>query len=151
MHEQVGAEWTAARFAATSGPDSRLTLMRGFDLTVNGNPVPLPHSAQRLIAFLALHDRPVLRSFAGQTLYTNSSEMRLSGNLRTALWRLRRSGYELVEVHGESLTVPAELIVDVRRLAGTAHRLLRSGGTIRPDELDELAAGGELLPGWYED
>src|SRR5215471_17781610 len=106
MAEHVHPRWETVRRASSCAQSMRLTLMRGFELTVNGHHVPLPHSAQRMIAFLALHDRPVRRSFVGQTLYTDSSETRLSGNLRTALWRLRRSGYELVETQGESLAVP---------------------------------------------
>jgi len=151
MAEHVHPRWETVRRASSCAQSMRLTLMRGFELTVNGHHVPLPHSAQRMIAFLALHDRPVRRSFVGQTLYTDSSETRLSGNLRTALWRLRRSGYELVETQGESLAVPDCISVDVRRLARTARRLLRDGHQPDVTEVDELSAGGELLPGWYED
>jgi DNA-binding SARP family transcriptional activator len=125
--------------------------MRGFDLTCNGRHVPLPHSVQRLIAFLALHERPVLRRYAAETLYIDSSEGRVSGNLRTALWRLRRPGYELVELHGEHMTISSGLVVDVHRLAATCQRLVREEYALDSQELAELTAGGELLPGWYED
>lgn len=129
----------------------QLTLMRGFALTIDGRHLSLPHSAQRLVAFLALHDRPVIRALAGQALYADAMETRLSGNLRTALWRIRRTGHDLVEVLGGSLAVADGVVVDVRRLAGTAHRVLRDGEALDMHELHELAAGGELLPGWHED
>lgn len=151
MAEHVEPGWETARRASSRVQTVRVTLMRGFDLTVDGGHVPLPPRAQRMIAFLALHDRPVPRGFVGQTLYTNSPEARLSGNLRTALWRMRRSGCDLVEARGECLAVSDRASVDVRRLACTAHRLLRDGAQPDASEVDDLAAGGELLPGWYED
>jgi DNA-binding SARP family transcriptional activator len=128
----------------------RLTLMRGFDLTIDGSRVRLPHSAQRLIAFLALNDRPVRRCHAAQTLYMDSSDTRSFGNLRTALWRLRRPDHELVEAAGECLSIGRAVVVDVHQLAATARKLLR-GSDLLDIELAELVVGGDLLPGWYEE
>src|ERR1041385_9020916 len=151
MADYVGADCDPAGYRSTPGPLLRLTLMRGFQLTADGRSVPLPHSAQRLVAFLALHDRPVLRGLVAQTLYADSSESRLSGNLRTALWRLRRPDRRLVEAVGDSLTVARGVVVDVHRMAAMARRIMRAGEVLDMQEVDELAAGGELLPGWYED
>ena len=129
----------------------QLTLMRGFELTCDGCHVSLPRSAQRLIAFLALNERPVLRSYAASTLWLDSPEPRSSGSLRTTLWRLRRPGHKLIEHHGECLTVCNGVAVDVRALAITARRLSRGESVLDRAGVQELAAGGELLPGWYED
>ena len=38
----------------------RLRLLNAFELVRDGEPVPLPMSGQRVVAFLALHDRPLL-------------------------------------------------------------------------------------------
>ena len=70
----------------------RLNLLRGFELWCDGERVTLPMSAQRVLAFLALHDRPVLRLYVAGSLWLDASEERSYANLRSALWRLRRPG-----------------------------------------------------------
>lgn len=45
-----------------------LALMRGFELTCDGSRVSLPRSAQRLIAFLALSERAMRRSYVAGML-----------------------------------------------------------------------------------
>jgi DNA-binding SARP family transcriptional activator len=125
--------------------------MRGFELTSDGCRVVLPSSTQRLVAYLALHDRPVPRSHIGRTLFGDCSEERVSGNVRTILWRLRRTRCELVEVLADSLAVSDQVVVDVHLLAATARRLARTRDPVNGADLDELASGGELLPGWHED
>jgi DNA-binding SARP family transcriptional activator len=125
--------------------------MGGFELTCNERHIPLPRSAQRLVAFLALNERPVLRSHAAHTLWLDSSDARSSGSLRTALWRLRRPGCELVELSGERMHVSRNVTVDVRRIAAVVRQLVREDRRLDSEELEELASGGELLPGWHED
>ena len=41
--------------------------------------------------------------------------------------------------------------MDVRALAATARRLIRGDVLLDREGVQELAAGGDLLPGWYED
>ncbi len=132
-------------------PGLHLRLMLGFELTWAGLAVVLPRSAQRLMAFLALHDRPVLRSHVAETLWLDSPDSRSSGSLRTALWRLGRSGHNLVQVRGQSMCVSSDLTVDTRQLADLARSVRRDNHVLDGEELEDLAAGGELLPGWYDD
>src|SRR5262249_13629615 len=128
-----------------------LKLMRGFELTSDGRQVPIPRSAQRLIAFLALNERPVLRSHAAATLWLDSSEARCAGGLRTTLWRLPGPGHRLVQLHGERMAIAGQVAVDVHRLETVTRGLARDDGPLEADVLDELVGGGELLPGWYDD
>lgn len=129
----------------------QLTLMRGFELTCDGWRISLPRSAQRLIAFLALNQRPMLRRYVACMLWLDASEAHSAASLRTALWRLRRPGYHLVELDGECLNIARDLVVDVRRLEVAARRVSHGDAMLDASELKELTAGGELLPGWYED
>lgn len=129
----------------------QLTLMRGFELTCDGLRISLPRSAQRLIAFLALNRRPMLRRYVACMLWLDSTEAQSAASLRTALWRLRRPGYHLVELDGECLNIASDLVVDVRRLEVAARRVSHGDAMLDASELNELTAGGELLPGWYED
>lgn len=138
----------ATQDGSTSG--ARLLLLEGFELRQDEARVDLPITAQRLIAFLALHKRPLRRVYVACTLWPDSSEDRAAGSLRSALWRLNRPGLELVRADGTHLALAATVEVDVRALMALARRL--SGG----DEVDgaaDLAAGFEqdLLPDWYED
>ena len=79
----------------------QLTLIDGFELRVDGRPIELPPSAQRLVAYIGLSDRPVLRPRVAGILWLDTSDRQALGNLRSVLWRLRRSGITLVESAGE--------------------------------------------------
>jgi DNA-binding SARP family transcriptional activator len=130
-----------------------LELLDAFELRFDGEPVPLPPSAQRLLALLALHDRPLRRPHVAGTLWLDTPEERASANLRSSLWRLNRPGPKLVEATSLQLRLAPDVRVDVRETAALAHRLIAEPE--RPDEsatsLDPARLTGELLPDWYED
>jgi DNA-binding SARP family transcriptional activator len=129
----------------------RLALLNGFELRRDEAPVPLPLSAQRVLAFVALHDQPILRSYVAGKLWLDSADELAAGSLRSALWRLRQSGHELVQTDGQRLWIADGLAIDAREAAAWAQRVLE--GTTHPDD-DGLAAfplAGELLPDWYDD
>jgi DNA-binding SARP family transcriptional activator len=125
-----------------------LSLLDAFELRCDGELVSLPPSAQRLLALLALHDRPLLRPHVAGTLWLDTPEDRASANLRSSLWRLNRPGPRLVEATSVQLRLAPEVRVDVRETAALAHRLIASDGEI---DLDPERLTGELLPDWYDD
>jgi DNA-binding SARP family transcriptional activator len=145
--------------AALSGEPSdavRLGLMRGFELDLRGRSIPLPVSAQRVVAFLALRARPTRRSHVAGMLWLNATEDRAMGNLRSALWRLRRNRCDVVDVVGESLALSRRVIVDVHVFSEAARRLdSPTDPGPRPSldspVLDQIVDSGELLPDWYDD
>lgn len=145
------AERARWRRPAGTAPATRLVLMGGFELICDGRAVALPHSAQRLVAFLALADRPVRRCHAAATLWLDTPDQRSGGNLRTALWRLQRSGQRLVELCGGQMRIAPDVAVDVRALADTSRRLVHGEQALDGIALDQLVDAGELLPGWYDD
>jgi DNA-binding SARP family transcriptional activator len=132
-----------------------LSLLGSFELTSAEGPVSLPVPAQRLLAFVALRDRPVLRTYAAEMLWLDSTEQRACGSLRSALWRLRRPGFELVEATSGRLRLEPRVVVDVRVLAGWARRVLDAPHDLgrEPDRVGDVgdAIFGELLPDWYDD
>lgn len=132
-----------------------LSLLDAFELRCDGEPVSLPPSAQRLLALLALHDRPLLRPHVAGTLWLDTPEERASANLRSSLWRLNRPGPKLVEATTFQLRLAPEVRVDARETAALAHRLLaRTGRPIENEadlEPDPHLLTGELLPDWYDD
>jgi DNA-binding SARP family transcriptional activator len=128
-----------------------LTLLDGFELRCGGEPVPLPMSAQRLLAFLALHDRPMRRPHVAGTLWPNAPEERAAANLRSSLWRLNRPGHPLVDMTGHQLRLMPAVGVDARETAAVAHRLLTHSTDWEDIEVGSPGLAGELLPGWYDD
>ena len=69
-----------------------LQLLGGFYLAIDDERVHLPRAEQRLVACLALSDRPQPRSAIAGRLWPDTAEERAMARLRTALWRLRTAG-----------------------------------------------------------
>lgn len=129
----------------------RLTLLNGFEATVAGTPIALSSGLQRLLAFLALRARPMLRLHVAGTLWLDSPEDHAMASLRTALWRLHREAApQLVETTPTHVGLERAVSVDLREIDELAHRVLRADRCTQ-DDLARLGAAGELLPGWYDD
>src|SRR5439155_5699044 len=79
-------------------PRGRLELLDGCAVSLMGHQVPLPLGSQRLLALLALHERPLQRTYIAATLWADYAEQRSVANLRTALARLPQTAGRLVEV-----------------------------------------------------
>jgi DNA-binding SARP family transcriptional activator len=122
-----------------------LRLLDGFDAEVDGRSVPLPLGAQRVVAFVALHERPLQRLFVAGSLWLDSPEARAAANLRSALWRIQRVTPSLLDVDSRTLRLGAVVSVDLREAERLAREELGGGGS----ELTRL--GVDLLPDWYED
>jgi DNA-binding SARP family transcriptional activator len=136
--------------AETRGHTS-LSLLNAFELRCDGEVVGLPVSAQRLLAFLALHERPLLRPYVAGTLWLEANDDRASASLRSSLWRLNRSGHHLVEATSLQLGLAGDVEVDLRNSMALAGRLI--DGTATADDLHaaETSLDGEVLPDWYDD
>lgn len=125
-------------------------LLRGFEVRLRGGVIDLPLSAQRLVAFLALQDRPLQRLYVAGTLWIESTEEHANASLRTTLWRLGRQGCALVEATGNRLGLAPEITVDLHAVRAQANRVLRHESATS-DDVDGLSFAGELLPDWYDD
>jgi DNA-binding SARP family transcriptional activator len=133
----------------------RLSLIRGFELrNGQGDVVPIALSAQRLVAFVALHDRPVRRIHTSGMLWTDASERRASSSLRSALWRTPAlDGRPVVQASNTHLWLNPEVEVDFRMSVSRAMAFLERNDSYDTPDLD-LATdsfGDDLLPDWYED
>ena len=135
--------------ASTKVAPLQLGLLRGFELRQDGDVVQLPLSAQRVVAFLALHDRPLQRLYVAGSLWLDATEARANASLRTALWRLGRPSCRLVEASTTHVALASDVTVDVRDAKAAAHSLIR--GTEAAGSHDALYEAGEILPDWYED
>jgi DNA-binding SARP family transcriptional activator len=133
------------------GPAAQLSLLNAFELRRNGAAITLSRPAERLLAFLALENRPVLREHAAETLWLDSTQQHAHGSLRTALWKLRQPGSELVSVVGARLRLVPSLVVDVHEGLAWARAQLTPGKAAPQPDVDGLAYCGEILPDWYDD
>jgi DNA-binding SARP family transcriptional activator len=139
------------RSIRVSAASPRLRLMDAFELRLDGEPVEIPASSQRLIGLLAIQARTIHRSTVAGTLWPESSESRAFGNLRSALWRVQRVAPGLIRLIGNGLSLCGGLTVDATDVMGRARRLV--DGTASDNDLrdDPVQLTGELLPDWYED
>jgi DNA-binding SARP family transcriptional activator len=133
----------------------RLNLIQDFELRCGGEPVLMSPNSQRLVGFVALHDRPVRRTKVSSTLWLDSTEDRASASLRSALWRIPAPrGEHILGASSTHVWLNARVRVDLHDAIARARSLL--GGTqvdlAALDVARELSSfGGDLLPGWYED
>jgi DNA-binding SARP family transcriptional activator len=132
----------------------RLTLIGGFALWRGSQELGVATSGQRLIALLALEDRPVGRLHVAGTLWPDYSTERSLADLRTALWRVNQSKEKVIAATPSFLGLNDSIVVDVHNMTAFARRLNRTGTASETVELDSLSLAdlaGDLLPDWYDD
>ena len=128
-----------------------LSLLNAFELRCDGRVIDLPPSAQRLLAFVALHDHPLQRVYVAGTLWLNATDERAGASLRSSLWRLNRPGHVFVEATATHLRLAPDVDVDLRRALALARRLLDGSADACEIADGQAALGAELLPDWYDD
>ncbi|MEU4841199.1 AfsR/SARP family transcriptional regulator [Nocardia testacea] len=138
-----------------SGPESvasYLHLFGGPYVTVGGEQRQIAEGSKRLLALLALRPGRVGRCYAAGLLWPGVRERRASGNLRSALWRLRAAELDLVAADQVSVMLRAEVGVDVDEVSAWARRLIQ-GSAVAADLIVDpcIDAALDLLPGWYDD
>lgn len=134
-------------------PDATVVrLLAGPYVTVGADRREVPEGSKQLLAFVALRRRRVERRQAAGTLWPFGDDERAAGNLRSALWRLRRGGIDVVAADKWSLALSTGVLVDVHLMEQWATRLIedRPGVcdlAVSPSVMDAL----NLLPGFYDD
>lgn len=129
----------------------RLGLLGGFEFRNRHRLVTIARPAQRLLAFLGVRSRPQLRTTVASTLWADVSEDRAAANLRSALWKIRRSGWSPVMVSGSHLCLSDAVDVDLTSLVARARRLVADDSPLDREDVDIPALADDLLPGWDED
>src|SRR5262249_33152067 len=132
----------------------RLTLIGNFALWRGGQELAIAPGGQRLIALLALKDRPVGRLHVAGTLWPNYSTERSLADLRTTLWRVNQSSEHVIAATPSLLSLDVGVGVDVRNLTAFAHRLRPAeagSGTRGLDSVSLADLVDDLLPDWYDD
>jgi DNA-binding SARP family transcriptional activator len=131
------------------GPEAAgLTLIGEFELVISGRQLRIPHSAERVLTYLALADRPVARTRLADVLWGNGSDQGAAKRLRTTLWRIRHAGANLVLARDDRLRLYPDVTVDVTDLTDLAKRLIRQPDLLALARLPLLVECVELLPDW---
>lgn len=111
----------------------------------------VPDGSKKLLALVALRRGRVERSYAAGALWPFGDDVRAVGNLRSALWRLRRAGIDVIDADKRSVRLGDGIRVDVHGLAEWASRLINHVAV--PEDLTLAgvpATACRLLPGWYD-
>lgn len=123
--------------------------MGAFELFVGGRLVPMPLGVQRVIAFVALQNRAVARSYVVGNLWPEASEEHARASLRSALWRLRRLEADVLVADATQIQMAPRVALDaaeVARAAAIVQGADNGAISYRPSMF-----AVELLPGWYDD
>jgi DNA-binding SARP family transcriptional activator len=134
---------------APAGP-VELSMLGGFELRCGSTTFRLSHAAERLLAFLAIQTRPLLRVYVAGMLWPDASESHAIGSLRSTLWRLGRSGHRLVAADAEHLKLAPGVLVDLHEVSQRARRLLR-GGSAEEGDFGAMVPEADLLPDHYDE
>jgi DNA-binding SARP family transcriptional activator len=129
-----------------------LYLIGGPFVVKHGQRLEIPEGSKRLLIFVALAGGRVNRRHAAGTLWPYGDDDRAAGNLRSALWRLRGAGIDILRSDKSGLYLSPDSTVDIAELSAWATRVI--DGTLDGSDLDLVEIDVEalhLLPGWYED
>jgi DNA-binding SARP family transcriptional activator len=132
----------------------RLTLIGNFALWRGSQELAIAPSGQRLIALLALRDRPVGRLYVAGTLWPDYPTERSLADLRTMLWRVNQSAEHVIAATQTLLRLDVGIEVDVRNLVEFARRLTEAEILSKAVDVNSVGLAnlaGDLLPDWYDD
>lgn len=126
----------------------QLHVVQGPYVTAGGGSVRMavPTGVRRLAVLVALHG-PLRRQRAAALLWPTATTSRGAGNLRSALWRLRTSGPDLIADVDGRLRLTSQVTVDVWALEPPTGPPTTQLGDPLPFLTDAL----NVLPGWYDD
>src|SRR5689334_25121866 len=82
-----------------------VVLLGGPYVTFRGDRLEIPDGSKKLLAFVALGTGRVDRRHAAGSLWPFGNDERASGNLRSALWRLKCAGIDILESDKCSLKI----------------------------------------------
>jgi DNA-binding SARP family transcriptional activator len=127
-------------------------LFAGPYVTVGAERREVPEGSKQLLALVSLRRRRVERRQVAGTLWPFGDDGRAAGNLRSALWRLRRAGINVLAADKCSLELNTNVLVDLHLMEEWAARLIEGRPVgrdlaVSPSVADAL----DLLPGFYDD
>jgi DNA-binding SARP family transcriptional activator len=127
-------------------------LFDGPYVDAGGLRLEVPEGSKQLLAFVALRCRRVARRHAAGILWPDADEQRAAGNLRSALWRLRRAGIDVLLADKWTLALRGDVQVDLNLMDQWATRMINGTESAADLAVASLRADTwDVLPGWYDD
>ena len=143
---------TDQRKSVTKTASATLCLLGGPFLLKNGRRIEVPEGSKPLLVFVTLKGGRVSRQHAAGTLWPHGKDERAAGNLRSALWRLRGAGFDVLHADRCMLYLDPDLSVDITELSRWAGRII--DGKADASDFGERGFNWDamdLLPGWYDE
>jgi DNA-binding SARP family transcriptional activator len=129
----------------------RLSLLGGFEVLLDGRLVGLSLAAERLVAFLALHRRPLERAYVAGSPWPDTTERQAFANLRSCLWRVNSAGAPLAVTANRRLGLSPMALVDFRESSLLAERVVHGDDARLVTGAQRALLTRTLLPDWYTD
>jgi DNA-binding SARP family transcriptional activator len=132
--------------------DAHLSLVNGFDLTLDSARITLSAGHQRLVAYLGLQHGWVLRGRVAAEIWPDRTDSRATANLRSLLFRMPAVCHRVVDVQATAIRLVEDVRCDVHDFVAYARRLVDSRTAAVVDlRLDVVPLTHDLLPGWYDE
>lgn len=153
---RAGLEAGEATVFTVASADMRgrpeLCLLGGPYVLLDRRRVSVPEGSKRLLVFIALREGHVDRRQTAGTLWPHGDDERAGGNLRSALWRLKGAGIDILRSDKSTLWLDPQADLDLRDIEDWAARIIQ--GAEDAEDLRIPTWGHDaldLLPGWYDD
>jgi DNA-binding SARP family transcriptional activator len=129
-----------------------LCLVRGPYVLQAGRRIAIPEGSKRLLAYVALQGGRVDRRRAAGMLWPYGADERAAGNLRSALWRLKGAGIDVLQADKTLLSLTPGTVIDIHQLCDWAARVIEGRASSEDLHLGEWELeAADILPGWYDD
>lgn len=132
------------------GVSGRVGLLGPFGWWRGDTPIAVGLAGQRLIALVAVRQRPMPRGVVAGTLWPESSEAHAAASLRTELWKLGRAGAPLQLAADGRLTLGPDVTCDYRDAIDLARGLIDGDCCPTMAEVADLLLD-DLLPDWTDE
>ena len=132
------------------GVSGRVGLLGHFGWRRGDTPILVTLAGQRLVALVAVRQRPMPRGVVAGTLWPESSEAHAAASLRTELWKLGKSGGPIQLAADGRLTLGPDVTCDYRDAIDLARGLLDGDRAPTMAEVADLLLD-DLLPDWTEE
>ncbi len=129
----------------------QLQVLGGFRLVNDGCTLDVPVTAAKLLAMLAIHERPLARSRVAGEFWPELPERRAAANLRTTVWRLPNVPRTFLNTTGTTIALADAVEVDLQVARGVVRELLDANEPREPSRAKVELLSRPLLPEWDED
>jgi DNA-binding SARP family transcriptional activator len=132
----------------------QLRLLDRFELRFRECVIPVTVGPQRLVTFLALHNRLLPRGQVAGMLWPDVPTDRANANLRASIWRMPPTCRPVIESSSRHIQLGVGVTIDLTEAVTLAQRLM---DTSKPCDESDLSADArsrltcDLLPACYDD